>query len=29
MSLHIWAKSGWLKAHTPTKPQVAATCVPL
>ena len=24
MSLHVWAKSGWLKAHSPTKPQVAA-----
>jgi hypothetical protein len=24
MSLHVWAKSGWLKAHVPTKAQVAA-----
>lgn len=24
MSLSVWAKSGWLKAHTPTKPQLAA-----
>ncbi|MBM3853801.1 MAG: hypothetical protein FJ399_11700 [Verrucomicrobia bacterium] len=24
MSLSVWAKSGWLKAHTPTQPQVAA-----
>ena len=24
MSLSVWAKAGWLKAHTPTKPQVAA-----
>jgi hypothetical protein len=24
MSLQVWAKSGWLKAHTPTKPQVVA-----
>jgi hypothetical protein len=24
MSLTVWAKSGWLKAHPPTKPQVAA-----
>jgi hypothetical protein len=24
MSLHDWAKAGWLKPHTPTKQQVAA-----
>ena len=24
MSLDAWAKSGWLKAHPPTKPQLAA-----
>ena len=24
MSLSVWAKAGWLKAHAPTKPQVAA-----
>ncbi len=24
MSLSVWAKSGWLKAHTPTEQQVAA-----
>ena len=24
MSLHDWAKAGWLKAHQPTKPQLAA-----
>lgn len=24
MSLSVWAKAGWLKPHTPTRPQVAA-----
>ena len=24
MSLHVWAKAGWLKPHAATKPQVAA-----
>lgn len=24
MSLNDWFKAGWLKAHTPTKPQIAA-----
>ena len=24
MSLNVWAKSGWLKVHPPTKQQVAA-----